>query len=72
MTIELLEALAADLLEDQHLVSLCVIIENGGLDHGSLHIRSTDLHGLAVSDEQHLAELHISTFGIVISCSQRG
>ena len=64
MTIELLEALAADLLEDQHLVSLCIIIEDGGLDHSTLYIRSTDLDGLPVGDEQHLAELHISTLGI--------
>ena len=64
MTVELLEALAADLLEDQHLVGLGVILEDGGLDHGALHVRSTHLDLRAVSDEKDLGELHISTFGI--------
>ena len=64
MDIELLEALAADLLEYKHLVGLCIVIENGSLDNGSLYIRSSDLHGLSVSDEEHLVELYISTLGI--------
>ena len=64
MAVALLEALAADLLEDKHLVSLDIIFEDGGLDHGALHVRSTHLHLRAFSDEKDLGELHISTFGI--------
>lgn len=64
MTIEGLEALAADLLENKHLVSLCIVIQNGSLDYGSLYIRSSDLDGLSVGDEEDLAELNISTFGV--------
>lgn len=64
MTVELLEALAADLLEYKNLVSLCVVIENGGLDHCALYIRSSDLHVTLSGDKKNLLELHISTFGI--------
>ncbi len=64
MTIELLEALAADLLEYKHLIGFCIVIENGSLDNGSLYIRSSDLHGLTVGDEKHLVELYVSTLGI--------
>ena len=64
MAVELLEALAADLLEYKNLVSLCVVIENGGLDHCALYIRSSDLHVTLSGDKKNLLELHISTFGI--------
>jgi len=64
MAVELLETLAADLLEDEDLVGLCFVIEYGSLYDGSLHIRSSDLDCLAVGYEQHLAELYVSTFGI--------
>ncbi len=64
MTVELLEALAADLLEYENLVSLCIVIENGSLDYCALHVRSSDLHVTLVGYEKHLLELHVSTFGI--------
>ena len=64
MAIELLEALAADLLEHEDLVGLRIVIQNGSLHNGSLNIRSSDLDGLTVSDEKHFAELYISTLGI--------
>ncbi len=64
MTVELLEALATDLLENENLVCLGVIIYNGSLYNGSLHIRSSDLDSLTVSDEKHFAELYVSTLGI--------
>ena len=64
MTIEGLEALAADLLEDEDLVGLGIVIQNSGLDHRTIYVRSTDLDGLSVSDEEYLVELYISTLGI--------
>lgn len=64
MAVELLEALATDLLEYKNLVSLCVVIEDGGLDHCTLYIRSSDLHIAFTCDEKHLLELHISIFGV--------
>ena len=64
MSVELLEALAADLLEDDHLVSLDFVVEDGGLDHGTLNIGSAHLHSRVVRDEEDLLELHISTLGI--------
>ena len=57
MTIELLEALATDLLEDNHLVCPCGVVQDGGLHHCTLDVGSADLDGLSVSDEKHLAEL---------------
>ena len=64
MAVEGLEALAADLLEDDDLVSLHGIIEHCSLDYRSLNIRSSDLHLRIVCNEKHLGELHISTLGI--------
>ena len=64
MTVELLEALAANLLEYKNLVSLYIIFENSSLHDCALNIRSSDLNSLSVSDEKHLAELNISTLGI--------
>lgn len=64
MTIELLEALTAYLLEDKNLVGLGLIIEHCSLDYRSVHIGSTDLDIRVVRDEKDLPELHISTLGI--------
>ena len=64
MAIELLEALATDLLENENLVRLCIVIEYGSLHNGTFNIRSSDLHCFAVCDEEHFAELYFSTFGI--------
>ena len=64
VAIEFLEALATDLLENDHLVSLYVIFENGGLYDCALYIGSTDLHCCIICNEEDLLELHISTFGI--------
>ena len=64
MAVELLEALATDLLEHEDLVGLSVVIQDGGLDHCALNIGSSDLNGVSVSDEENLAELYISTLGI--------
>ena len=64
MTIELLEALAADLLEDQHLVCLDIIFEDGGLHHGTLYIGSAHLDSRVIRDQEDFLELHISTLGI--------
>ena len=64
MTVELLEALAADLLEHEDLVGLRIVVQDGSLNNGSLYIRSSDFHSLSVCDEKHFAELYISTLGI--------
>ena len=64
MTVELLEALATDLLENEDLVGLCIVIEYGSLNNGTFYIRSSDLDSFSVCDEEHFAELYFSTFGI--------
>lgn len=62
MAVALLEALAADLLEDKNLVSLCIIINNSSLDYCTLYVRSSDLYGVILGYEKHLVELYGSTF----------
>ena len=64
MTVALLEALAADLLEYEDLVSPYIISENGSLYACALNIRSTYLDLSVVLYEEHLGELHSSTFCI--------
>lgn len=64
MTIELLEALATDLLEYKHLVSLYLVIEDSSLDNSALHIGSTHFESALVLDQQHFAELHDLAFGL--------
>ena len=61
MSVALLEALAADLLEDEDLVGLGIVIQNSGLDHRTIYVRSTDLDTRVTSDEEYLVELYIST-----------
>ena len=61
MSVALLEALAADLLEDEDLVSFSIVIEDGGLDHCAIYIGSTDLDTRVTRDEEDLVELNIST-----------
>ena len=61
MAVALLEALAADLLEDKNLVSLCIIINNSSLNHCTLYVRSSNLDVSVISDEEHLVELYSST-----------
>ena len=64
VTVALLEALAADLLEYEDLVSPYIISENGSLYACALNIRSTYLDLSVVLYEEHLGELHSSTFCI--------
>ena len=64
MAVELLEALAADLLEHDDLVGLRFVIEDCGLHDGTFHIGSSHLHGISVGDEENLGEIYISTLGI--------
>ena len=64
MTVEFLEALATDLLENNDLVCLDIICENGSLDDCTVNIRSADLDVALVVEEEHLVELYISTFGL--------
>ena len=61
MAVQGLEALAADLLENEHLVCLGIVIEDGSLDNCTLYVRSTDLDTRVTSDEEYLVELYIST-----------
>ena len=65
MTVALLEALAADLLEYEDLVSPYIISENGSLYACALNIRSTYLDLSVVLYEEHLGELPSSTFCIL-------
>ena len=57
MAIELLESLTTDLLEHEHLVSLCLVIENSGLYDCALYIRITEVDLPFRVNEQHLVEL---------------
>ena len=61
MSVALLEALAADLLEDEDFVSLGIVIQNSGLDHRTIYVRSSNLDAGVGRDEQHLVELYSST-----------
>ena len=63
MSVELLEALAADLLEDDHLVCPGFVIEYGSLDYCALYIRSTYLYCCVICNEKDFGELHVCTFG---------
>ena len=64
MTVQGLEALATDLLEYEDFVCFCIVVQDGGLYYGTFYIGSTNLYGVSVSDEEHLGELYISTFGL--------
>ena len=64
MTVALLETLATDLLEYEHLVCSCGIIENGSLYNGTFYIGSSDLDCSLILNEEDLVELNISTFGL--------
>ena len=64
VTVALLEALAADLLEYEDLVSPYIISEYGSLYASALNIRSTYLDLTCVFYEEDLGELHCSTFCI--------
>jgi len=61
MSVALLEALAADLLEYEDLVSLCIVINNCSLGHSTINIRSTDLDTCLRINEEYLVELYSST-----------
>ena len=58
MAIAFLETLAADSLEYEYLVSLGLIVEDGGFDDGTLHIRITELDLPFGVNEQDLVELN--------------
>ena len=56
MTVQLLIAFAASLLEDQNFVSL-YMIHDGGLYVDTLHIGSADLDRTVVIGQKHLGEI---------------
>ena len=58
VTVQSLESLATDFLEYEHLLGLGVIVYHGGLDLGTLHIRSTDLYLTLIVYEEDLVELN--------------
>ena len=64
MTVQGLEALATDLLENEDFVCFCIVVQDGSLYNGSFYIGSANLYCLTVCDEKHLGELYISTFGL--------
>ena len=64
MTIALLEALAADLLEYKHLVCPCLVVNDCCLDNCAFYIGSSDLYVSLVVNEKNLVELNVSTFGL--------
>lgn len=64
MTVEFLEALATDLLENDNLVCLYIISEDGSLYYCTLYIGSTYLYCCIICNKEDLGELHISTLGV--------
>ena len=56
MAIAFLETLAADFLEYEYLVGLGLIVEDGGFDDSTLHIRITELDLPFGVNEQDLVE----------------
>ena len=64
MSVEFLETLAANLLEYDDLVGLCVIIKYGSLYEGALDVRSSNLNLSLFVDEENFVKLHSFTFGL--------
>ena len=64
MTVALLEALSANLLEYKHLVCSGLVVYNCCLYNSALYIRSTDFYLACVVYEEDLVELYISTLGL--------
>ena len=62
VTVEFLETLATDLLENNHLVRPCIICENGSLHDSTLDIRCAHLYLSFVINKENLVELHVSAF----------
>ena len=63
MAIELLESLATDFLEYEHLVTFHHFLEDSGFDDGAVNVRRADLHGALVVNEEYLVELYGSILG---------
>ena len=61
MTVELLEALAANLLEYEHLVCLGTVINDSCLDNGTLYIGGSDTDLTLIIDEEDLVKHYICT-----------
>ena len=57
VAVQRLESLTTDLLENKHFLRLGVVIDDGSLDDRAFHIRSSDLDGAGLVDEEHLVEL---------------
>ena len=64
VAVQFLEALAADLLENENLVSPCIVIEHCCLHNCTFEIRSSYPYVIVAADEKDLSELHGFTFGL--------
>lgn len=64
MSVEFLETLAADLLENDDLICFCVIFQDGSLYYCALNVRSADLHCAFSVNEKYFCKLHCFTFGL--------
>ena len=64
MAVQSLETLAADLLEDKHLVCLYIVCENSGLNHSTLDVRSTDFDLSFCIDEKNLVKFYFRILGL--------
>ena len=64
MTVQFLEALAADLLENEHLVCLYIVCEHGCLDNSAFNIGSTDFDFALNVYEEHLVKLYFCVFSL--------
>lgn len=64
MTVEGLEALAADLLEYENLVSLYIICKDRCLYDSALYIGSTDFDLAVCIEQKHFVKLYFGIFGL--------
>ena len=58
MSVQFLETLAADFLENQDLVCLYTVVKHGGLYHCALHVGSSDFYFALVIYQEDLVEGH--------------
>ena len=64
VAVQFLEALAADLLENEHLVCLYIVCEHGCLNNSAFNIGSTDFDLALDIDEEHFVKLYFCIFSL--------
>ena len=64
MTVQRLEALATDLLENENLVCLYIVCDHGCLDNCAFNVGSTDFDLALSVYEEHFVKLYFSLLGL--------